>query len=282
MPSILHRCAQSLTVAAASLSPPLHPNHSSVRLPHLCCCRCCWCCCSGPGWRQRAGRPSRAEPRTAVPTPVPSRLRARYGDALGWKGHFSFLSVHLKQCNTADWSAWDVFKVVRSQMFDSGLTDRLVSLWIFWRLFLSESSPFRAAAASRWRDGSPLPPPAGISLHLGPNVRTRTRTRTKWIGSRWGDPAALFFFFFFFFFKYTYVSNHVTSDTALDVAADMSFGHRFFLVALCLGIVPSRFGHCNQGEFNEPLGGFPNLTVSVLLQCIFSADPSFQTALFSL
>ena len=44
---------------------------------------------------------------------------------------------------------------------------------------------------------------------------------------------------------------------AVDVAADMSFGKRIFVVSLFLGIVLTRFSQCNQGEeiteFNEPL-----------------------------
>lgn len=59
------------------------------------------------------------------------------------------------------------------------------------------------------------------------------------------DPAALF-------------SDHVTSRLEvplikLDVSADMSFGNRFFLVSLFLGIVLIRYNRCNQGEFKDAL-----------------------------
>lgn len=90
---------------------------------------------------------------------------------------------------------------------------------------------------------------SSVSRHLSPSgtkCKDQDQNQDHWIGSRWGIQPRVFFFFFFL-----YASNHVTSDTALDVSADMSFGHRFFLIALFLGIVPSRFGHCNQGEFNE-------------------------------
>ena len=149
----------------------------------------------------------------------------------------------------------------------------------FFVRILSVPRRRRCLQVTRWLSSS------SVRRHLSPSgTKCKDQDQNQDQVDRFslGGSSSAFFFLFFFFFKYTYVSNHVTSDTALDVAADMSFGHRFFLVALCLGIVPSRFGHCNQGEFNEPLGGFPNLTVSVLLQCIFSADPSFQTALSSL
>lgn len=67
-------CSRRFTFSsAASQSLLCSP---SPPLCYCCCWWCCWCCSSGPGWRQRAGSPSRAEPRTAVPTPGPSRLRA--------------------------------------------------------------------------------------------------------------------------------------------------------------------------------------------------------------
>ena len=49
------------------------------------------------------------------------------------------------------------------------------------------------------------------------------------------------------------------STSVINVAADMSFGNRFFLVSLFLGIVLTRFGRCNQGEFNRSNPGILNL-----------------------
>lgn len=43
MPSILHRCAQSYSIASTVAAVPLHPNHSSVHLPPS-------LCSSGPSW----------------------------------------------------------------------------------------------------------------------------------------------------------------------------------------------------------------------------------------
>lgn len=68
--------------------------------------------------------------------------------------------------------------------------------------------------------------------------------------------------------------------SVINVAADMSFGNRFLLVSLFLGIVITRFSHCNQGETNaqcyNPI--FRNLSLdsldtdSFLLQCFSTSS----------
>lgn len=56
------------------------------------------------------------------------------------------------------------------------------------------------------------------------------------------DPAALFSTDLF-------ASQPVVPQVKLDVAANMNFGSRIFLVPVLLGIVITRFIRCNQGKF---------------------------------
>lgn len=73
---------------------------------------------------------------------------------------------------------------------------------------------------------------------------TKCKNQDRWVSVCWKSRRA------FLGLRYLAASKYLKIN--LDVAANMTSGNRFCLLSLFLGIVLTRFSHCNQGEFNDP------------------------------